>query len=266
MNEAAGKTPRKMPKGGRKGGAQFPRSPLADALKWAAKLVAKTHANAMARDAVFAGVVGAKGGNGNVRISTLKQYGYLEGKPEAYTASALAKKTIAAPADEVIPLYRQAALKPAVFKALFHTFQADTVTRAKLRQRAADLNVHPEETDGCVENYLSTMKTAKLVEIDGEGVIHTSLKDHPSSPGSPEGGEAEGEDSNGEKTGDSSVDEAAPSTDGDDGAASEDVEATKRSRAPGARAVFNVNVTLDSSLDIEKLHRQLELLKKFGAI
>jgi hypothetical protein len=30
--------------------------------------------------------------------------------------------------------------------------------------------------------------------------------------------------------------------------------------------VFNVNVTLDSSLDIEKLQKQLELLKRFGAI
>ena len=34
----------------------------------------------------------------------------------------------------------------------------------------------------------------------------------------------------------------------------------------GPRAVFNVNVTLDSSLDIEKLQKQLELLKRFGAI
>ena len=32
------------------------------------------------------------------------------------------------------------------------------------------------------------------------------------------------------------------------------------------RAVFNVNVTLDSSLDTEKLQKQLELLKRFGAI
>jgi hypothetical protein len=36
--------------------------------------------------------------------------------------------------------------------------------------------------------------------------------------------------------------------------------------ASGPRAVFNVNVTLDSSLDIEKLQKQLELLKRFGAI
>jgi hypothetical protein len=37
-----------------------------------------------------------------------------------------------------------------------------------------------------------------------------------------------------------------------------------RTRGPGA--VFNINVTLDSSLDIEKLSKQLELLKRFGAI
>ena len=40
----------------------------------------------------------------------------------------------------------------------------------------------------------------------------------------------------------------------------------KGERPSGPRAVFNVNVTLDSSLDIEKLQRQLELLKRFGAI
>jgi hypothetical protein len=33
-----------------------------------------------------------------------------------------------------------------------------------------------------------------------------------------------------------------------------------------ARAIFHVNVNLDSSLDTEKLQKQLELLKHYGAI
>jgi hypothetical protein len=36
--------------------------------------------------------------------------------------------------------------------------------------------------------------------------------------------------------------------------------------AGSARAVFHVNVSLDSSLDTEKLERQLRLLRKYGAI
>lgn len=36
--------------------------------------------------------------------------------------------------------------------------------------------------------------------------------------------------------------------------------------APSGRSVIHVNIELDSSLDTEKLQKQLELLRKYGAI
>src|SRR4051812_18032682 len=106
-----GKTMRQMPKGGRKGGIVFPRIALKDALGYARKLVSKTHTSAQPQDVIFSGVVGTKGGPGNVRISALKQYGFLKGDAKSnFSADELAKQIIAAPQEELTLLYRRAVL------------------------------------------------------------------------------------------------------------------------------------------------------------
>lgn len=119
-----------MPKGGRKGGAIFPRIALKDALVYARKLVSKTHTSPQPRDVIYSGVVGSKTGTGNIRISALKQYGFLIGDNKSnYSAGDLAKQISAAPDEELIQLYRLAALKPMIFKKLFDTFHGDRVTK-----------------------------------------------------------------------------------------------------------------------------------------
>lgn len=257
------KKPRQMPKGGRTGGAQFPRSTLQDAFKQAKKLVTKTHVSPMARDAVYAGVVGAKSGIGNMKISALKQYGYLAGTADAYTATTHAKNCVAAPPDEIISLHQQSALRPTIFKALFDTFNGDEVSRAKLRQRAAELKVHPDQTEACIEIYLSTMSTANLVHVDGDKVTHLSLGENGSrkteSPG--EEGDRDLPANNRRLAEDDSTSQSL--NDGGE-VTGTNVQKTASNLAP--RAVFNVNVTLDSSLDTEKLQKQLELLKRYGAL
>jgi hypothetical protein len=113
------KTPRKMPRGGRKGGTSFPRITLEDAVEYARKLVSKTHVSAQPRDVIYSGVVGTKAGLGDVRISALRQYGFLGGDNKTnYYADELAKKINSAPPEELTRLYREAALKPTVFKKL----------------------------------------------------------------------------------------------------------------------------------------------------
>jgi hypothetical protein len=95
------KKPRQMPKGGRKGGTVFPRIALKEALHYGRKLVSKTHVSAQPHDIIYSGVVGAKGGAGDVRISALRQYGLLTGdKKTNYLASDLAKKISSAPPDD----------------------------------------------------------------------------------------------------------------------------------------------------------------------
>ena len=169
---------RKTPNAGRKGGAVFPRISLDDAVVYARKLVSETHVSAQPADIIYSGVVGAKSGRGNVRISALKQYGFLIGGIKSkYSASELAKKIVSAPQDELALLYRESALKPKIFKQLFDTFHGDTVSKAKLKQRVADLEVHPDETERCVELYISSMATAGLVTVEGDRTTHVASTD-----------------------------------------------------------------------------------------
>ncbi|MFM0437588.1 hypothetical protein PQQ84_14050 [Paraburkholderia strydomiana] len=269
------KKARPMPKGGRKGGTVFPRVALIDALAYARKLVSKTHTSAQPKDVIFSGVVGAKTGMGDVRMSALRQYGFLKGDAKSnFSADELAKQIAAAPQEELIPLYRRAVLKPVVFKKLFDTFHGDTVTKSKLKQRAADLKVHPDETETCVDLYVSGLTTAGLVTVEGDRVTHMTSNDASAmsvdipademNPGLPTDAltdVAETEESNlGVDTGNETV---SGNGNGANIAAATSSMGTPQS---GPRAVFNVNVTLDSSLDIEKLQKQLELLKRFGAI
>ncbi|QYC11680.1 hypothetical protein [Brevundimonas nasdae] len=241
---------RKMPKGVRKGGTRFPRQTLGDSLAWAKKLVAKTHLGPQPEGVVLSGVVGNSNSVGRVRLSTLKQFGLMEGDSKGYIASDLAKRIEAAPTEERSALYRAAVLAPPVFKALFDTFHGDEVTHAKLKQRAAELKVHPEETGKCADVYVTSMVTAGLATLDGDKIAHLSAIDMGTPPPSPlitEQGDTD-----------------EPKVADDDGEGPED---ETQPEAPNPkRAIFNVNVTLDSSLDTEKLERQLRLLKKFGAI
>lgn len=264
---------RQMPKGGRKGGSSFPRVALKDAIDYARKLVSKTHTAAQPTDVIHSGVVGAKTGTGNIRMSALKQYGFLKGDTKSnFSAADLAKKIAAAPPEELILLYRQAMLKPTVFKKLFDTFHGDTVSKAKLKQRAADLKVHPDETATCVDLYISGMTTAGLVTVEGDQVKHLSSSDVAAASAARAAAETEttDEELGGEEpaesvdSGDEGVGVAANGANDDENVAK--AQALKGAGQSGPRAVFNVNVTLDSSLDIEKLQKQLELLKRFGAI
>jgi hypothetical protein len=266
------KKPRQMPKGGRKGGTVFPRSSLTDAMGYARKLVSKTHTGPQPKDVILSGVIGVKGGIGEVRMSALKQYGFLKGDTKSnFSADELAKQIAAAPQEELVLLYRRAMLKPAVFKKLFETFHGDTVTKAKLKQRAADLNVHPDETETCVDLYVAGMTVAGLVSVDADRVTHVASSNI--------GGTVVADDETGVDAGISNgtsmempqtvdnadIEEAVDGADGT-GANASLATGSRRGTQHAPRAVFNVNVTLDSSMDIEKLQKQLELLKRFGAI
>lgn len=263
-----------MPKGGRKGGTIFPRITLHDALIYAKKLVAKTHVSPQPQDVIYAGVVGAKGPTGNIKISALKRYGLMDGdNKELFVASALAKKIVAAPPEELEALYRQAALEPSVFKAIFNTYHGDTVSKAKLAQRASDLKVHPEQTETCVNIYVSALSLAKLVSVEGDKVTHVSDTD--ANLANPTENDEQSEDNI--EDGDALIDRSGGGHvpregSGDDISGNGELSDKSSDQNSGIvntfgpKAVFHVNVTLDSSLDIDKLQKQPEILKKYGAV
>lgn len=252
MSDVTEKPGKKMPT--RKGGTRYPRCTLEDCLVWARKLVSKTHSGPQPADLVLAGVVGATSSTGEIRLSALKQYGLLEGTSKGYSATALAKRIASAPPSETQTSLREAALSPTIFKQLFDTYHTDSVTKAKLKQRAAELQVHPDETERCIEIYCATILVSGLGFAEGDKISHASPQ------------------STSTDTSINSTFSETPTADSLTGSSQTDVIANVEPEVelPEAmrpmKAVFNVNVTLDSSLDTEKLERQLQLLKRYGAI
>ncbi len=256
---------KKMPKGGRKGGSIFPRIDLEQAVAYAKRLVSKTHTGPQPKDVVYSGVFDVKGATGNERISALKQYGFAEGDAKSgFEASRAAKLMAAAPLEELVKHYRKATLGPKIFKALFDTFHGDKVSRAKLKQRAADLKVHPDKVDACVDNYVSSALLADLIMADGDDYLHVS---HADLAAGSAGGGADSDDSEGKNLDpDAEIEADAERQREEESEHESERDAIDQSDAPPPRAIFNVNVSLDSSLDTEKLEKQLALLKRYGAI
>lgn len=232
-----------------KGGTRFPRYGLKEAIEWAKKLVSKTHNGAQSSDIIYASVVDSKGPRGEIKASALKQYNLMDGTRSAYKATPLAKSIAVAPDKESAPLLVQAVLFPTLFKSLFDTFHGDAVTTAKLRQRAAELNVHPDNLDAAVAVYSSSLAFAGLASIDGDKVIHKPAATVNAVILPAEENAAEQSEEGNEVLEDEVADEQ--STDAG-------------IRSP--RAIFHVNISLDASLDSEKLAKHLALLKKYGAI
>ncbi|HYD25957.1 MAG TPA: hypothetical protein VEB68_14305 [Croceibacterium sp.] len=230
-----------------KGGTRFPIYNLASCQQWSRKLVSKTHLNPQPRDVIFSGVVNSKGPTGEIKVSSLKQFDLIDGPSGAYVATSLAKKIAAAPDDELPLLLQSSALHPKVFSQIYDTFQGDTVTIAKLKQRAADLGVHPDKSQSCIDSYVASLAHAGLVEQSGENVSHkTNVADT--------------------EVIEKPKEELIVQDGGDSDALEVDENQEDLEQDSSARAIFHVNITLDASLDSEKLERQLRLLKKYRAI
>ncbi len=253
------KSKRAMPKGGRKGGSVFPRISLGDALQYSRKLVAKSHTGTVSVHAVYA-AVNAKSGLGDVRISALRQFGLLEGTEKSgYRATELARKIGAAPESETKPLLRDSCLKPKVFAKLFETFHGDTILRAKLRQRASDLRVHPEELDKCVAAFVNSLEFAGLATTSGDQITIVGK----SAVAVEEVVKSELDTTFHEEIV-QQVEEEAREERRERAEPHENEQAGPQRNV--ARPTVSVSINVDSTMDPEKLAKQLELLKKFGAI
>jgi hypothetical protein len=254
-DEKAEKTP---PKAGRRGGASFPRLALREALEYSDKIVRKTHTGPLPASAILAGVFGNSGPLGVVRASALKKYGLLEGPTAGYTASVLAKTISAAPIEEQRPHIRTAFLNPKVFKQIFEAFQGDTVSKAKIKQHATSLNVHPDSAEECAEFFIESAAAAGEGRREGDSITLGSA----SPTAVAEGGEEimfgqTGSRGDGVSEGGGSPVRPASAVDKDN-VGSQEQHSNK--------AGVTVNLTVDSSLDTEKLQKQLELLRRFGVI
>lgn len=259
MNEEKKKL---MPKGGRKGGRQFPQISLKDAAKYATRLVSKTHNGPQPEAIILKGVFDASGTTGGVRASAMKQYGLMDGNADGYKASELAKKLTSAPSEEQPPLLQRAFLKPAVFNTLYETFKGDRVSSAKIRQQAASHEVHPDNLNKCVNLFLESAEFAGVGQREGEDIILSAAPVNQSI--GPVADESVEEGATGDTP--TAKTEAKPDDLKQPPTSKQTTTTVQSEHTPSGRSVIHVNIALDSSLDTEKLEKQLDLLRRYGAI
>lgn len=264
MADSEKPTQKQLSKGGRKGGTTFPRVNLQHAVTYAKKLVSKTHAGPLPEKTILPGVFGNAGSDGRIRASALKQYGLLEGQADEYKATQLAKDLDAAPDDDTcIPLLQRALLSPKIFLEIFQTFKGDTVSKAKVVQRAKGLNVHPDSADECADIFIKSAVMAKVASnASGDSVALVPATG--ASPLPQEDTDSEREETDeGEKPllggGEADPEESHQV---DAPADQNGISAGQRK----AKAIINLNLTVDSSSDPDKLEKQLKLLKQFGML
>jgi hypothetical protein len=266
MAEAEKSNKKQPPRGGRKGGTLFPKIKLQQATEYAKKLVSKTHTGPLSAKTILPGVFGNAGPIGQVRASALKQYGFLEGTVEEYNATQLAKDLDAAPDDEAsIPLLQQALLTSKTFWEIFQTFQGDTVSKAKIVQRAKGLKVHPDSAEECADIFIDSAITAKL----GSGAAGDSIvlirSTGTASPAA-NAASATNAPAADQEPEDEVSDESEDDTDQGHQSNTQKGAASIQKSQARAKAIVNLTLTVDSSSDPDKLEKQLKLLRQFGML
>lgn len=253
----------KLLKGGRKGGALFPKINLEQALGYAKKLVAKTHTGPQPERTILPGVFGNSGPIGKVRASALKQYGLLEGTVAAYKATQLAKDIDAALEEDLPPRSQGAFLRAKIFKQLFETFHGDTVSKAKIEQRAKGLKVHPTSADECARLFIDSAVTAKLGTLNGDSIALVKAGEITPGEASPEVEDVTEVETHEEEP----AATVAAATNPPDPAKRSGSGTPPEPEKPGAeKPAVTLSLTVDPTSDPEKLEKQLKLLRQYGVI
>jgi hypothetical protein len=262
MAEAEKTTAKKPQKGGRKGGTLFPKISLKQSIDYSKRLVSKTHTGPQPASTILPGVFGNSGNGGKVRASALKQFGLLEGAAEAYKATQLAKDIDAALEQDRSPLLQRAFLSSKLFNHLFQTFHGDSVSKAKIEQRARGLDVHPESSEECAQLFIESAVTATLGRLEGDSLrlLNSAELKTPSETPTSEDESEESETVPEESNEGSDQSEEKPAVEhGAD-------HASTKATAPSGKPNVSLNLNVDPSSDPDKLEKQLKLLRKYGMI
>lgn len=248
-----------MPKGGSKGGTRFPRETLSKAHEYAKKLVSKTHTGAQPATVILPGVFGTAGPAGQVRASALKQYALLEGTPKSYSASDLAKQLNGSTPEDLGGYLKDVFLKPKLFKTLFDTFCNDNTTRAKIRQQASNLKVHPDSLDECVQVFVESAIYAGLASESGD-----SIEFHAAPVPSISNSNTDADEDSNEIPSDNIT--LADENERDDSDENNDETNSSNPQNKQMQQKSNIDIKIDPSMDPEKLDKLLAVLKKYGQI
>lgn len=251
----AEKEKQKPPKGGRKGGTLFPKIGLKKAVEYNKKLVSKTHTAPQAEAVILPGVFNNNGPDGKVRASALRQFGLLNEDKAKMEALELGKNIASSPAEELKPLLQDACLKPKIFKQLFETFKGDSVSSAKLKQQAIKLNVHPDSADDCITIFLNSLQYCGLAQADGDNFLLSNSVNVKTKIEEDDIQDIPEDDEEGNQEQEAETEEEVKNDNGGK------IKTIKKGSSP-----IQVNLTLDSTMDSDKLEKFLKLLKNYGAI
>jgi hypothetical protein len=185
----------------------------------------------------------------------------LEGAADAYKATKLSRDIDAAPAEERPPLLQQAFLSSKLFKQMFETFHDDTVSKAKIEQRAKGLDVHPESAGECAQIFIDSAVEAGLGTLSGDSISLVKARSILPTAHPPTGEDAQ-EDTIGQNKdpADGHVEKTAPVARNTNETGPETL--ARQSGKPGV----TLTLTVDPSSDPDKLEKQLKLLRDYGMI
>ncbi len=162
-------------------------------------------------------------------------------------------------------------LSPKVYREIFNTYHGDLASKAQIRSRALALDVHPDVGDTCTDLFIASALTAGIATAEGENarlISATEAAEH-TPPELP--------DEDGEGAGVIDADDPETVAQNQEGKTKKEFPSSN-SQANGQDDVGNavrprqrvadvtLNLTVDSSLDGEKLEKQLALLRRFGLI
>lgn len=242
-------------KGGRKGGATFPRTNLKQAIEYAKKLVSKTHTGPQPQNIIYPGVFGVTSSRGNPKASALKQYKLMKGTPEAFEATELAKSISVAPDEEVKDLLIQSFLSVKLFKTSFDTFKGDTVSGAKIKQQAASHNVHPDSLDEFLTIFTQSCIYSGLASKDGEDFCF-SLDLHIQDI----------EDQIEEETLEENIENNGEEPEAGDAEEKPEKPNVQQKDLGASKQKADIQIKIDPSMDPEKLDKLLAVLQKYGQL
>ena len=127
-----------------------------------------------------------------------------------------------------------------------------------MKQRASELGVHPDSTAKCAQIYAESVVYSGLAVRDGDTLAHEHISSIAEAAAPDEG---DGTEANPNESGAGiGLEEQQKQQEQE-----EELEQAVQPRS-NSRAAVQVTINVDSSLDTEKLEKQLELLKRFGAI
>lgn len=246
-------------KGGRKGGATFPRVDLKQAVEYSNKLVSKTHTGPQPQNVIYPGVFGVTSSRGAPKASALKQYKLMKGTPQAYEATELAKSISVSPENEVSNLLVESLLNVKLFKTAFDTFKGDTVSGAKIKQQAASHNVHPDSLEEFLSVFVNSCVYAGVAAKEGDDicfVLDTHIQEI-------EDQLEVVEEENVEDP--ASTNEGQTDIDGGPGEGRNDFE-RQQGNLGNTPQKADIQIKIDPSMDPEKLDKLLGVLKKYGQL